>query len=120
MRASVNVSVNVCARVYVCVMCECVCQSVSQSVYLCLITCTCTDRVVKGCTIPTLLNYSRKVKEHFVQQPQFLLFNLRVVLPWCTQALAFIELSVDNVNSEGFNVSLAKHHYVRIFMWQKC
>jgi hypothetical protein len=59
------------------------------------------------------LNYTNKVKEHSVQQLQFLSSNHRVVLPWCTQALTFIELPMDNVNSRGFNVSLAKHHFAR-------
>jgi hypothetical protein len=40
------------------------------------------------------LNYSTIVKEHSVQQPQFLLFNLSVVLPWGAQALVFIESPV--------------------------
>jgi hypothetical protein len=39
------------------------------------------------------------------------LSNHIVVSPWCTQALTFIELPVDNINSRGFNVSLAKHHF---------
>jgi hypothetical protein len=34
-------------------------------------------------------------------------------LPWCTQVLAFIELPVDNVNSQGFNGSFAVHTFVR-------
>jgi hypothetical protein len=54
-----------------------------------------------------IINYSKKVKEHCVQQAQFLSTNHRVVLPWCTQALAFIELPVDNVDSQDFNVSFA-------------
>jgi hypothetical protein len=45
------------------------------------------------------LNYSKKVKEHCVQEAQFLSSNHHVVLPWCAQALAFIELPVDNVKS---------------------
>jgi hypothetical protein len=35
------------------------------------------------------------------------------VLSWCTQALAFIELPVDNVNSQGFDVSLSVHRFVK-------
>jgi hypothetical protein len=34
-------------------------------------------------------------------------------LSWCTQALAFVELPVDKVNSRGFNVALAKNHFVK-------
>jgi hypothetical protein len=45
----------------------------------------------------------KQVKEHSVQQAQFLSSNHHVVLPWCTQARAFIELLVDVVNSQGFN-----------------
>jgi hypothetical protein len=37
----------------------------------------------------------------------FLYSNHRVVLPWCSQSLAFIELLVDNVNSQAFNILLA-------------
>jgi hypothetical protein len=37
----------------------------------------------------------------------------------CTQALAFIDLPVDNVNSQSFSVSLAAHHFVRNLLWQK-
>jgi hypothetical protein len=48
------------------------------------------------------------------------LCNHRVVLPWCTKALAFIELPVDNVNSQSFNVSFAVHRFVRNLLWQKC
>jgi hypothetical protein len=44
-----------------------------------------------------IISYSNKVKEHSVHQTQFLLPNHRVVLSCCTQALAFIELPVDNV-----------------------
>jgi hypothetical protein len=62
----------------------------------------------------------KKVNEHSVQQPQFLLSSHRVVSPWCTQALAVTKLPVDNVYSRGFNVSLAKHHFVRNFLCQKC
>jgi hypothetical protein len=29
-------------------------------------------------------------------------------------------LPMENVNSRGFNVSLAKHHFFRNFLWQKC
>jgi hypothetical protein len=40
---------------------------------------------------------------------------------WCTQALACIVLPVDNVNSQGFNVSLLVHHFVKkILSWHKC
>jgi hypothetical protein len=48
------------------------------------------------------------------------LSNHRVVLPWCTQALAFIELSLDNVTSQGVNVSLAAQYFVKNLLWQKC
>jgi hypothetical protein len=48
------------------------------------------------------------------------LSNHRVDLPWCTQALAFIELPVDIVTSQGFNVSLAVHYFVRKLLSQKC
>jgi hypothetical protein len=48
------------------------------------------------------------------------LSNQRVVLPWRTKALAIIELPVDNVKSQGFNVSLAVHHFVKNLLWQKC
>jgi hypothetical protein len=45
--------------------------------------------------------------------------NHRVVSPWCTQSLAFIELPVDKVNnSQGFNVLLVVHHFVRNVLWQ--
>jgi hypothetical protein len=54
----------------------------------------------------------KKVKERSIQQAQFLSSSHRV-LPWCSQALAFIELPVDSVISQGFNVSLAVHHFVR-------
>jgi hypothetical protein len=37
-------------------------------------------------------------------------------LPWCAQALAFIELPVDNVNSQDFNVSFAVHLSVRTLL----
>jgi hypothetical protein len=40
------------------------------------------------------------------------------VSPWCTQALDFIESPVVNINSQGFNVSLAMHHVVRNLLWQ--
>jgi hypothetical protein len=46
--------------------------------------------------------------------------NHRVVSPWCTKALSFIELTVDNINSWGFNASLARYRFVRNFLWQKC
>jgi hypothetical protein len=67
-----------------------------------------------------IISYSKKVKEHSVQQAQFLSSNHCVVLSWRTQALAFIELQVDNVNRQGFNVSLAVLQFVRILMWPKC
>jgi hypothetical protein len=60
----------------------------------------------------------KKVKEHSVHEAQFLSSNHRV-LPWCTQALAFIESLVVNINSQDFNVSLAVHHVVRNLLWQK-
>jgi hypothetical protein len=50
----------------------------------------------------------KKVKEHCVQKAQSLSSN-HYVLPWCAQALAFIELPVDNINSQDFNFSLAVH-----------
>jgi hypothetical protein len=37
------------------------------------------------------------------------LSNQHIVLPWCTQALDFIELAVGTVNSQGFNGSFAEH-----------
>jgi hypothetical protein len=65
------------------------------------------------------LSILKENKEHFVQQAQFLLSNHRVVSPWCTQVLAFIELPMDNENSRAFKVSLAKHQFVRKNLWQK-
>jgi hypothetical protein len=59
---------------------------------------------VKRRTRLSLINYSKKVKEHSAQQPQFLS---------CSQSLTFIELLVDNVNSRGFNVSLANDLFFR-------
>jgi hypothetical protein len=56
------------------------------------------------------------VKEHAVQQAQFLLSSHRVVF-WCTKA---IELPVDNVISHGFNVPFSVHHFVKSLPWQKC
>jgi hypothetical protein len=52
----------------------------------------------------------KKVKEHTVQQAQFLSSNHRLVYPWCIHSLGFSELPVDNVNSQGINASLAVHH----------
>jgi hypothetical protein len=52
------------------------------------------------------------------QQAQFQSSNHHV-WPWCTQALAFTELPVDNVNRQGFNVSPAVHHFVRNSLWKK-
>jgi hypothetical protein len=46
-----------------------------------------------------------------VQLAQLLSSNHRVVLPWCIQALGFIELPVDSVNNQGFNDSLAVRHF---------
>jgi hypothetical protein len=46
------------------------------------------------------------------------LFNHRVVLLWCTKVLPFIELLVDDFNSQSFNVSLSVHHLVRNLLWQ--
>jgi hypothetical protein len=54
-----------------------------------------------------------------VQQAQFQSSNHHVVLPWRTQAVVFSELPVDDVNSQGFNVSPAVHHFVRNSMWKK-
>jgi hypothetical protein len=42
-----------------------------------------------------------------------------VALPWCTHTLAFIALPVANVYNQGFNVSLAEHHFVKILLWQQ-
>jgi hypothetical protein len=53
-------------------------------------------------------------------EAQFLLSNHRVVLPWCTHALAFIELPVHNVKSQDFHVSLVVHLFVKNLLWQKC
>jgi hypothetical protein len=39
-------------------------------------------------------------------------------LRWCIQALGFIELPVDNVNSQGFYVSLSVHCLVINLLWQ--
>jgi hypothetical protein len=47
------------------------------------------------------------------------LSNPHVVLPWCTQALAFIELPVDNINSQGIKVPFAVHHFVKSLLWDK-
>jgi hypothetical protein len=48
-----------------------------------------------------------------------MLSNHHVGLHRCTQALAFIELSVDNGNSQGFNVLLTVHHCVRnLRLWK--
>jgi hypothetical protein len=46
-----------------------------------------------------ILNYSKKVRKHSVQQPQFLSSHHRVVLLWYTQIMAFIEVPVDNIMS---------------------
>jgi hypothetical protein len=51
--------------------------------------------------------------EHSLQQAQLLSSNHRVVLPWCTQALAFIDLPADNVTSQYLNGSFAVHHFVK-------
>jgi hypothetical protein len=45
----------------------------------------------------------KKKSWNTVQQAQLLSSNHRVVLPWCTQAVAFSELLVDNVTSQDFN-----------------
>jgi hypothetical protein len=66
------------------------------------------------------MNYSKKVKEHCVQQAQFLSSSHRVVLPWRTQPQIFIELPVDNVTSQDFDVSFAVHLFVRNLLEQKC
>jgi hypothetical protein len=58
------------------------------------------------------------VKDHSVQQAQFLSSNHRAVLSWCNKALTFIEL--DNVIRQGFNVSFLVHHFVNSLLWQKC
>jgi hypothetical protein len=47
------------------------------------------------------------------------LSNHHVVLPRCTQALAFIELPGDNVASLGFNLLLSVHHIVRTLYEKK-
>jgi hypothetical protein len=60
----------------------------------------------------TKLLKKKKVKGRCIQHGQFLLFKHSVILPWCIQALAFIELPVNNVNSQSFNVSLAVHQFV--------
>jgi hypothetical protein len=59
------------------------------------------------------VHYSDKVEEHSGQLAQFLFPTIHVVLPWCTQTSAFVESPVNNVNSSGFNVSLAVRHFVR-------
>jgi hypothetical protein len=56
------------------------------------------------------INDSKKVKEHSVQQALLLSSNHPVVWPCCTQARAFIELPLEYVNSQGFNVSVAVHN----------
>jgi hypothetical protein len=40
------------------------------------------------------------------------LSNHRVVLPWCTQDLGFIELEEGDVISQSFNVSLSVLDFV--------
>jgi hypothetical protein len=60
-----------------------------------------------------LYTSTKKVKEHCPAG------SASVVLPSCcftlkyTQALIFIELPVDNVKNQGFNVSLAVHPFIR-------
>jgi hypothetical protein len=46
--------------------------------------------------------------------------GLCVCWPWCVQILVFIELPVDSINCQDFNVSLAVHHFVRNLLWRKC
>jgi hypothetical protein len=41
------------------------------------------------------------------------------VLSWCTSSLAYTELPLDDVYSQGFIVSLEVHHFVRNLVWQK-
>jgi hypothetical protein len=40
-------------------------------------------------------------------------------MPWRTQASPFIELPVDDINSQGFNVLLSVRHFERILLGQK-
>jgi hypothetical protein len=44
----------------------------------------------------------------------------RVVLLWCTQIVAFIEVPVDNVITQGYNVPLSEHPFVKNLLRQKC
>jgi hypothetical protein len=67
----------------------------------------------------TNVKHSKKKSRNTVQQAQFLPSNHSVVLPWCTQGLGFVELTVANVNSQGFNVLFSVHHFVRNLLWQK-
>jgi uncharacterized membrane protein YidH (DUF202 family) len=62
-------------------------------------------------------NYITKknVKEHSVPQAKFLLSNHRVVLSWCTTALAFIELKVDNVINKA-----SMFHFQCIILFTAC
>jgi hypothetical protein len=60
-----------------------------------------------------------KKSRNTVQQAQFLPSIQRVVLLWCTHTLGFTEFPVGDVNSQGFNVLLSVHHFVRNLLWHK-
>jgi hypothetical protein len=46
--------------------------------------------------------------------------NYHVVLNWCTQALAFMELQAEMFTVKASMFFLAVHHFVRNLLWQKC
>jgi hypothetical protein len=118
------VCVRACARVFVCV---CACVRVCVFYFCCRQLCKVSSSVFATKEMGRsphggqmgrgseggVLVCDKKIKEHCVQQAQFLFSNHRVVLPWCAQVLAFIELPVDSVNSQVFNVSFAVHLSVR-------
>jgi hypothetical protein len=78
------------------------------------------DRPVLQQTVTLLIKLQKKSEVKSVQQSQFLLSNHCVILSWCTQDLGFIELPVNDDNSQSFYISLSVHHFVRNLLWQKC
>jgi hypothetical protein len=117
-----RVCLCVCVCVCVCAWCVCVCACVfdidrptdgqkeqvsvrPRDLYMYLSALCSVVSIHQNILCLRYVNYSQKVKEHYVQEAQFLSSNHHVVLPCCV--LAFIELPVGNVNSQDFNVSFA-------------